>query len=430
MRASTSVVVEVTWNDSDLPEEAYRAEVTFLSADEWMAEFEILSGDIKGASTSADAAMALAKLEAVYSGIPINSILEMSPKDLAKERDLSSVLGKSITISKAKPAEFYEAINSYIDSNNKADSTTKAGLTYWPLVRLVKLFIKADILKHGLVLVDLPGLGDSNIGRTQVAEQYIKNLDYMWVIADIVRAIDDQVARDLIGRSFKRQLLMDGKYHKNFVTFVMTKTDQINTQEVISSLNLRNTVLADILKEEAGLERTLTDLQAQIRDSRRIQKDQTLSLSSANSDGLSSKKRKYMEASREATQQEVHAEEQQQSFRPPSEAEQEEKKLRVKIKDINRSMSNLKLSMRELCIEERNRYTQNHLRSEFQNGRQEFEEELAESGEEVPQAMLKLPLSTFCEPQVSGIKPTNGNPVQPSGSLETFLRVSKGLPEA
>ena len=47
MRASTSVVVEISWNKSDNPEQLYAAEIDFISSEEWLAEIKILIGDIR-----------------------------------------------------------------------------------------------------------------------------------------------------------------------------------------------------------------------------------------------------------------------------------------------------------------------------------------------------------------------------------------------
>jgi ribosome biogenesis GTPase A len=39
MRASTSVVVEISWNRSDDPAEAYITGIEFITAEEWSADF-------------------------------------------------------------------------------------------------------------------------------------------------------------------------------------------------------------------------------------------------------------------------------------------------------------------------------------------------------------------------------------------------------
>ena len=75
----------------------------------------------------------------------------------------------------------------------------------------------------GAVIVDLPGAHDSNAARANVAKQYLQKCDAVWILAPITRAVDDNTAKDLIGETFKRQLLMDGQY--SAVTFICSTTD-------------------------------------------------------------------------------------------------------------------------------------------------------------------------------------------------------------
>ncbi|CZR53080.1 uncharacterized protein PAC_02958 [Phialocephala subalpina] len=350
-------------NISDDPSEAFKAEVEFVTAEDWDDEFEILANDIKNSPTAelgTEASLGLAKLSAVYPGIPINRIVESTPTGLELERDLSHVLGQSITIKESTASKFSEAINAYIDSSNKGTGADE--FAYWPLVRLVKVYIKSDLLKNGLVLVDLPGLGDSNLGRSQVAEKYIQNLRHMWVVADIVRAIDDKVANELMSRSFKRQLLMDGRYHENFVTFVMTKTDQLTTDEVIKSLHLDQSVLKNETAEWTRLSDELTELKEQLGRLKR------------------NRKRKLAEVELES-----------ETLNATLTSKDD---LNGKISTIKKSIASLNVRMKTVCIQERNTYTQGHLSRDFKRGRGELLDELDIKSPELEGS--KTSLNSFC----------------------------------
>jgi hypothetical protein len=213
MRASTSVVVEVAYNYSEEPNAAYSAEIYFVSKEEWVKELEILQGEIKdrpegellNTKSGSEASAAFAKITAVYPNIDIEKIGTATPEEFIQAQDLSDILGKSKKIHESKVKPFYSQISAFVDSKNMAKSVGQ--FAFWPLVKVVKIYVKAPVLQNGLVLVDLPGLGDSNAGRTNVTESYIQNLQHFWVCADIVRAVDDQVAKDLLGRRFRRQLL-------------------------------------------------------------------------------------------------------------------------------------------------------------------------------------------------------------------------------
>jgi len=84
--------------------------------------------------------------------------------------------------------------------------------------------------------VDLPGVHDANAARAAVAEGYMKQCTGLWIVAPIIRAVDDKAAKNLLGESFKRQLKMDGGFSS--VTFICSKTDDISLSEASDSLGL------------------------------------------------------------------------------------------------------------------------------------------------------------------------------------------------
>ncbi len=62
-------------------------------------------------------------------------------------------------------------------------------LTYeiWPLIKLVKIRCNSDALSSGAILVDLPGVADANAARGQIAKDYMKSADFIWIVAPITR---------------------------------------------------------------------------------------------------------------------------------------------------------------------------------------------------------------------------------------------------
>lgn len=78
------------------------------------------------------------------------------------------------------------------DKKKKKDSE---GPAYWPLIRQVKVYVKADALSTGAVLCDLPGCADANAARSNIAKDYMKRANCIWVLAPIHRAVDDKTAK-------------------------------------------------------------------------------------------------------------------------------------------------------------------------------------------------------------------------------------------
>lgn len=60
------------------------------------------------------------------------------------------------------------------DKKKKKQKGEKKGMEFWPLIKVVKIYVKAEALSTGAVIVDLPGVHDSNAARAAVASGYMK----------------------------------------------------------------------------------------------------------------------------------------------------------------------------------------------------------------------------------------------------------------
>jgi hypothetical protein len=61
-------------------------------------------------------------------------------------------------------------------------------------------------------LLSAPGINDDNSARDGIVKTYLKDADSVWIVSNIKRAVNDKSAKDMLGESFRRQLLMDGQY--------------------------------------------------------------------------------------------------------------------------------------------------------------------------------------------------------------------------
>ena len=93
-----------------------------------------------------------------------------------------------------------------------------------------------EVLKTGAVLVDAPGVHDDNSARDGVVKRKLKEADAVWIVSNIVRAVNDKTAKDLLGEQFRRQMLMDGQY--GALAFVATQSDVLERSEALRSLRL------------------------------------------------------------------------------------------------------------------------------------------------------------------------------------------------
>lgn len=248
MRACTAVVTEISFNHE---EEPYRAHVEFVSQAEWEKELRIIFEDLldgngqvsrECANEDTDAGIAWQKIKAVYPGKTKEDIAKSSTETLLRE--VSHVLGTTRDVKETDSLRFYKKLQRFVDSQEKAtglkDKENKRKerkeMEFWPLIRVVRIYVKSPALATGAVIVDLPGVHDANAARAAVAEGYMKQCTGLWIVAPINRAVDDKAAKSLLGESFKRQLKMDGGF--NSVTFICSKTDDISFEEAQDSLGL------------------------------------------------------------------------------------------------------------------------------------------------------------------------------------------------
>ncbi|KAL8800998.1 MAG: hypothetical protein Q9200_007076 [Gallowayella weberi] len=198
VRACTAVVTEISHNHQKTP---YRAEIEFIQPTDWEKELKTLFQDL----------------------------LDSKGKISREHTNDETVAG----IAYAKVKALYPKKRHDVIANS---SIEKREIEFWPLVKVVRLYVKAPVLSTGAVIVDLPGIHDSNVPRAAVAEGYMKQTTGLWIVSPITRAVDDKAAKTLLGDSFRRQLKLDGSLAS--VTFICSKTDDISITEAQDSLGL------------------------------------------------------------------------------------------------------------------------------------------------------------------------------------------------
>ncbi|CUA77746.1 hypothetical protein RSOLAG22IIIB_12813 [Rhizoctonia solani] len=215
----TSVVIKVAYHQYS----SFSADIEFITREAWRDEIENASGDIGDAEQgqiSSDLRELLDaswnKVHAVYPNLIRKEMVKVNPEALIRSHSHTArLLGTTISIE-------YEMATG--------------------LRRALEPFIKASSSIHrqtGYLLVNLPGVGDANVARNQVAKNYMKNADHVWVVVSIERAVDEGVDKELIDKTFERELRY-GKYNAGAIAFIVSKTDNIYEDEAAESLGLKN----------------------------------------------------------------------------------------------------------------------------------------------------------------------------------------------
>ncbi|KAK3402283.1 hypothetical protein B0T20DRAFT_135932 [Sordaria brevicollis] len=241
--ASTSCACKVSWNNDDDPEHKFIAEIDFRPLDDLKKElgdiFTLIAeseGDndeseaedyedlvLQQAETLKGIEEGLKKIQAVWGldkvalkGHDATSLIE-------SDKEVLRLLGTTHTIYSADLETFSDLVKPYIDS-----SPTNEGFKVWPLVMEARLYVKADILQHGITLVDLPGLSDTVESRAQVAEKFYHKLGVTIIATPACRAIDEKTGVKLMSNYQTLRMQLDGRFEKKKFCVVVSKMDGID----------------------------------------------------------------------------------------------------------------------------------------------------------------------------------------------------------
>ncbi|KAF6804606.1 tat pathway signal sequence [Colletotrichum sojae] len=252
--ACTAAICIYRWNCRSENKKILRATVTFKSwetveaeLDEMRQELEDLeeAQSLMGGNPDAgyDGRMADLNQQIIqvqnWSGLKRDEIKTWSPKQIINRSktafseifrrgrgDRSENTYKDIMADNKN--DFSELLKPYIDSS-KAKAQDGKSFKYWPLVHLVEVFLKADILKHGIQLVDLPGTHDALTSRSQIAQSYEHYLDKHVYVTPASRAVDNKAAADFIfSRNDSEALDMDDMLKGDSMCVAITKIDDID----------------------------------------------------------------------------------------------------------------------------------------------------------------------------------------------------------
>ncbi|KAK3384216.1 hypothetical protein B0T24DRAFT_567361 [Lasiosphaeria ovina] len=271
--ASTSCACKVSWNRDNSPEHRFRAEIVFRSREDVAKELEATYKEIRDrnayvedeedddedkmhqtAEMEAQISEGLKKIFAVW-GVKEEELKDITAKSLLESnQDVLALLGTTKRISSADADEFSETVKPYIDAS---DNTY--GFKAWPLINEAKLFVKANILKHGLVLVDLPGLADAVESRAQVTERFLQALEITAIVVPARRAVDGKTGVQLMSDYQAVSMQMDDKFNKKRFCVVVSQIDEIDCDIFVKSTRSLKTDQA-LQEENEEVKRLTTSL--------------------------------------------------------------------------------------------------------------------------------------------------------------------------
>ncbi|KAK4947943.1 hypothetical protein LTR10_013451 [Elasticomyces elasticus] len=103
----------------------------------------------------------------------------------------------------------------------------KSGL--WPLIESLTIFMDAPLLRYGVVLVDLPGYGDTNFARVKIARETQAKCDDLFFVTEIKRVRDSSALKTIIQENASRPSL--GLLALQTVTIVCTHSALVDEND-------------------------------------------------------------------------------------------------------------------------------------------------------------------------------------------------------
>lgn len=384
MRACTAVPTEICYNYDDSSKGSYRGEAEFISEEDWQKEIGLLLAELVDPTKKLSrdyllpdtgAGIAYAKIKAVYPHLSNDRLAKSSVKDLMEDAAVKDILGTVKSHKRSKASDLQSDLQIYVDSVEKYGTDVRGNTTmaYWPLIKVVRIYLKSKVLSTGTVLVDLPGVHDSNAARSAVADRFRAECSSVWIVSPINRAVDDKAAKHLLGTSFKLQLTMDGNYSN--VTYICSKTDEISVREVADKLDSDSTIRSLWKEEEEcsrNISRVRSEMQALVEE-----RDELDEMRDSLEAGRSRKRKLADGGSSDALDAaDASLEEETAHLR------KESVRIRKRLKELKTQLSSLQTERTRLstdatarCVEARNRYSMDAIRSDFAEGVRETVED-------------------------------------------------------
>ncbi|KAF4472394.1 gtpase slip-gc [Fusarium albosuccineum] len=245
-QAGTTVLTKISWNWDDRPENAFWARIVFRKKRLVQKEVEQILHDLSLQPQGADAGPGLSRITAVW-GIEqaeLTDMLKHSPAKQAAELVLQrnpEALGllkrQTLSFSAQSALPLSNLVRSYLQPTPGLPGP-QLPFPAWPLVDHVQFFVKADILKTGITLVDLPGYGDATVSRSEVAKTFSQTLDVRVVVTPTARAADEEKAVNLMRNGFdEAYMIASGKFDREAPGFgvILSKIDALDVDQFLKN---------------------------------------------------------------------------------------------------------------------------------------------------------------------------------------------------
>lgn len=234
------IPVEISWNKSKSTK--YSAEIEYLSLEEWESEVRELQSEIMSEeATSVENPTNLKsykKLMSVYPSLSKQQLADAPPKSLAKEPSLSSNFGETVHINETSSEEFTNVLHSLACCcrQSKQNSKTEQRERYWPLIKLIRIFVRTSVLEKGTTIIDLPCVDKCSPSSISMMEDYLENCANFILVAPLNTVNGEPIPESKYAKELKEKLRKG--FTRADATFVCSRIDEINASEVADTVGL------------------------------------------------------------------------------------------------------------------------------------------------------------------------------------------------
>ncbi|CAK7234228.1 hypothetical protein SBRCBS47491_008877 [Sporothrix bragantina] len=146
-----------------------------------------------------------------------------------------------------------------VDRRKDEDNQPPNEPVKWPYIRAINVYLDSRILSKGLVLVDLPGLGDRNAAREAVTESYLVRCNGIFAVSHIGRVVSSAGVHRVV--NLARQAKLDN------VGIICTHAEDFGNERVEMKRGPRASQVQQLFRQIQRLVEEIRELEDDLSDS-------------------------------------------------------------------------------------------------------------------------------------------------------------------
>ncbi|KAJ6623891.1 hypothetical protein B0H10DRAFT_2008729 [Mycena sp. CBHHK59/15] len=219
--ACTSVVTEISYREGS----KITAKILYKTPAQWKVELNHLIADALETNAYCEESTETSQLSPLIRPEKNSTSLReldaamWDADSLLSDPAVSDYLGEEPTISATDHEDFGKKVSEMVVQSSITHSLFLC--CFWFSVHIRGAF---PVLSTGITLVDLPGHGDVDNTRDNLANEYMRDADTVFLVTPIARSIDDRDTHKYLEQHLS-QIFVDGRIGEKSIALILTGTD-------------------------------------------------------------------------------------------------------------------------------------------------------------------------------------------------------------